>query len=116
MLTRLLSTVVALAFLLFGATIAMEAMGLIFRPAPADPQLRIEAVVAKIEASLDPRNVPSEAEAEGLWPPPEEHARKPKQAAGVHSGEPPLSAVAVGRAWTVVVETEPEMSHRGPGG
>jgi hypothetical protein len=114
MLTRLLLSVVALAFLLGGATVAMEAMGLIFQVGPADPERRLEAIVARIEAGLEPWDVPNEAE--GLWPPPEEPAGKPKRAVGVHDGEPP-PAVAVSDGWTVrvVADTEPEMSDRGPG-
>jgi hypothetical protein len=113
MLARLLLTVVALAFLLGGTTIAMEAVGLIFHDGPADPERRIEAIVAQIEAGFDPRDVPSEAE--GLWPPPEEHAEKPKQAVGVYDAEPPPAVF--GEAWTVsiVADTEPEMPHRHPG-
>jgi hypothetical protein len=37
-------------------------------------------VVAQIDASVDPRDVPSEAEAEGLWPPPEKQAKEPAPA------------------------------------
>ena len=109
MLTRLLSSVVVLAFLLGGATVAMEALGLIFHDGPVDPRQRAEDAIAKIEASLDPRDLPSEAEAQGLWPPPDEQATKATQAVGDHDGEPP-SAVAVGSALTVhvVAQTEPE--------
>jgi phosphatidylglycerol---prolipoprotein diacylglyceryl transferase len=109
MLTRLLSSVFVLAFLLGGATVALEALGLIFHDGPVDPGQRAEDAIAKIEASLDPRDLPSEAEAQGLWPPPDEQPTKAKQAVGDHDGEPP-SAVAVGSALTVrvVTETEPE--------
>jgi hypothetical protein len=107
MLKGLMSTAVALAFLLGGGVVAMEAMGLIFQDGSADPERHIDAVVAHIEASLDPRDVPSEAEAEGLWPP-EDGEKKPKLATGLDDAEPP-SAV-VGSAWTVrvVVETGPQ--------
>jgi hypothetical protein len=117
MLKRLLSTVVMLAFLLCGATIAMEAMGLIFQAGPADPERRIEAVVAQIEASLGP-NVPSEAD--GLWPAPEAQAATDETpvvsqpAADLPDQEKP-AAVAVSSAWTVVAEresvAEPETSN-----
>ena len=95
----------------------MEAMGLIFQADAADPEQRIEAVVAAIEASLDPMDVPREAEADGLWPAPEDRVEK-------HADKPPVipqpvvdlpdeekaSAIAVSSAWTalVVAEREPE--------
>jgi hypothetical protein len=113
MLKRLLSIVVALALLLCGGAIAMEAMGLIFQADSADPDQRIEAVVAAIEASIDPRDVPSEAEADGLWPPPEgrgeKHAEKHGPAVDLPDEEKP-SAIAVSGAWTalVVAESGPE--------
>jgi hypothetical protein len=69
MLKKLLSTVVTLAVVFCGATIAMEALGLIFLPGRPDPEDRTEAVIAHIEATLDAVDVPSEAD--GLWPPPE---------------------------------------------
>ena len=119
MLKRLLSIVVALALLLCGGAIAMEAMGLIFLADSADPEQRIEAVVAAIEANLDPRDVPSEAEADGLWPPPEDrvekHAEKhiekhrppvaPQPAVDLPDEEKP-SAIAVSGAWTALVVAE----------
>jgi hypothetical protein len=105
MLKTLLSATVALAFLVCGATIAMEALGLIFRSAPTDAERRVEAVIAQIETGLDPRDVPSESEAEGLWPPPEERAEKPKRGVSVHDRESP-SAVDLGNAWMVRVVAE----------
>jgi hypothetical protein len=126
MLRWLVSIVFACAFLLSGAVIAMEAMGLIFLAAADDPEQRIEAVVAQIEASVDPRDVPSEAEAEGLWPPPETHAKeqatgepaKAEQAYGDKAAlipvdlteAGPASATAVGGVGTarVAAETESE--------
>jgi hypothetical protein len=119
MLKRLLSITAALALLFCGGAIAMEAMGLIFQVDSGDPERSIEAVVAKIEASLDPMDVPREAEAEGLWPPPEDrvekHAEKqdapviPQPVVDLPDEEKP-SAIAVSGAWTalVVAESEPE--------
>jgi hypothetical protein len=68
MLRRLLSTIVALALLSCAATIAMEALGLLFLTGPADPRHRLEAFIAQLEASLGPEDVPSEAGVEQLWP------------------------------------------------
>jgi hypothetical protein len=121
MLNWLVSIVFACTFLLGGAFIAMEAMGLMFLAAPDDPEHRLEAVVAQIEASVDPRDVPNEGEAEGLWPPlPEKHAKE-EQAKGdkaaalipadlTDAGPPPApTVVAAGTARVVVAETEPEI-------
>ncbi|HEX5998456.1 MAG TPA: hypothetical protein VFZ16_03500 [Hyphomicrobiaceae bacterium] len=71
MLTKLLTTIVTVAFVVCGATVGLEALGLIFNVGSADPEQRIEAAVAKIEANLDPMNVPREPEVEALWPPSE---------------------------------------------
>lgn len=111
-LKRLTSTVVALAFIVGAAAVAMEAMGLIFQTGSADPGQRLDAVVAHIEASVDPRDVPSEAEDQGLWPP--EHDKRPKQtvgqkqAADLPGGEATASTVAAGGAWVMRVVTEPD--------
>jgi hypothetical protein len=121
MLKRLLSTVATFAFLLGGATVAMEALGLIFHVGPADPRQRAEAAIARIEANADPMDVPREPEAERLWPLPEEPPAEPKPApkaaalvpppdAGLLDGEKPTAVVAVSAEWTVriVAETEVE--------
>jgi hypothetical protein len=122
MLRWLVSVVFACAFLLGGAVITMEAMGLIFLAASDDPEQRMEAVVAQIDASVDPRDVPTEAEAEGLWPPPEKQAEEPapESAKGdkatlipadlAGAGPPAATAVAAaGTAPVVAAETEAEL-------
>jgi hypothetical protein len=126
MLRRLLSAVAALAFLLGGATVAMEALGLIFRVGPAEPGQRVEAAIARIEANANPMHVPREAEVEWLWPPPEEPLAEPKAGPkktpdtplrtaalvpppdeGLPGGDKPPGIAAVRAAWAprVVVET-----------
>lgn len=119
MLKWLVSIVFASAFLLGGAVIALEAMGLIFLAAPDDPERGIHAVVAQIEASVDPRDLPSEGEAEGLWPPPAEKQVKEEAKENVKEDRAallpvdvtdagPPTAAAVVEAWKVRVLAEAE--------
>jgi hypothetical protein len=123
MLKRLLSTVVALALLFCGATIAMEALGLLFRTGTADPESRIEPFLDQIEATLDPMNVPREADAERLWPPTEpvqlvegekgKAAEVPQRALSLVAEDKPM-AVAVESGWEpqIVAETQPEVERK----
>ena len=80
MLKRLLSTGVALAVVLGGGVIAMEAMGLLRSSPAVSGQRRIDAIVAYIDATFDTRDLPSEAEADGLSPPSAEHAEQDAKA------------------------------------
>lgn len=102
MLKRLLSTIVMLAFLVSGATVAMEAMGLLFNVGTADPQRRAEAFMAQIEANADPMNVPREPGAERLWPLPaaSETAQpvEPAVAAEDHAGDGEAAAIPAATA------------------
>jgi hypothetical protein len=60
MLKRSLAAVVALGLLFFGATVSLEALGLLFRTAVPDLQQRVEAFVARLEADLSPVDLPEE--------------------------------------------------------
>ena len=60
MLRRSLAAVVALGLLFFGATVSLEALGLLFRAAVPDLQQRVEAFVARLEADLSPVDLPDE--------------------------------------------------------
>ena len=60
MLRRSLAAVIALGLLLFGATVSLEALGLLFHAAVPDLQQRVEAFVARLEADLSPVDLPEE--------------------------------------------------------
>lgn len=60
MLRRPLAAAVALALLFFGAMISLEAIGVLFHTAVPDPQQRIDAFVARLEAELSPVDLPTE--------------------------------------------------------
>jgi hypothetical protein len=121
MLERLLSTGIALAIAIGGGAVAMEAMGLL-RTDPAVPgQRRIDAIVAYIEATFDPRDLPSEAEAEELSPASGDYAKldakeqlkeqlKEPKGDNIAVSSPPIGdrqdatlVKAVSDAWTVRV-------------
>src|SRR6476661_8876200 len=52
MLRRSLAAVIALGLLLFGATVSLEALGLLFHAAVPDLQQRVEAFVARLAAEV----------------------------------------------------------------
>jgi hypothetical protein len=60
MLKRSLAAVIALGLLLFGATVSLEALGLLFHAAVPDLQQRVDAFVARLEADLSPVDLPEE--------------------------------------------------------
>ena len=68
MLRRPLAAAVALALLFFGAMISLEAIGVLFHTAVPDPQQRIDAFVARLEA-VDVEGLPSSLAAQvfGEW-------------------------------------------------
>jgi hypothetical protein len=60
MLERPLAAAVSLVLLFCGATVSLEAMGLLFQTGVPDPQQRIEAFVARLVADLSPVDLPTE--------------------------------------------------------
>jgi hypothetical protein len=125
MLERLLSTGIALAIAIGGGAVAMEAMGLLRTDPAVSGQRRIDAIVAYIEATFDPRDLPSEAEAEALSPASGDYAsldakeqpKEPKED-NIAVSAPPVGdrqdvtlVKAVSDAWAVRVgiATEPKI-------
>jgi hypothetical protein len=60
MLTRPAAAAVILVLLFCGATVGLEAVGLLFHAGVPDPQQRIEAFVSRLEADLSPVDLPTE--------------------------------------------------------
>ena len=60
MLGKPLAAAVTLALLFCGATVSLEAVGLLFHVGVPDPQQRVEAFVARLEADLSPVDLPTE--------------------------------------------------------
>jgi hypothetical protein len=60
MLGKPLAAAIALVLLLCGATVSLEALGLLFHRGALDFQQRIEAFVARLEADLSPVDLPTE--------------------------------------------------------
>ena len=60
MLTRPMVAVIMVALLFCGATVGLEAIGLLFHAGKPDPQQRIESYVARLEADLSPVDLPTE--------------------------------------------------------
>jgi hypothetical protein len=60
MLRRSLAAVIALGLLFFGATVSLEALGLLFHAAVPDLQQRVDAFVTRLEAELSPVDLPEE--------------------------------------------------------
>jgi hypothetical protein len=60
MLRRPLAIAVTLGLLFCGATVILEAVGLLFHTGVPDPQQRVEAFVAGLEADLSPVDLPTE--------------------------------------------------------
>jgi hypothetical protein len=60
MVKRLLATTVVLGFLGFGATVTLEAVGVLFHVGVADPEQRAEAFLARLEADLNSPDLPTE--------------------------------------------------------
>ncbi len=60
MLTRPMVAVIMVALLFCGATVGLEAVGLLFHASMPDPQQRIESYVARLEADLSPVDLPTE--------------------------------------------------------
>jgi hypothetical protein len=60
MLGKALAAAITLALLFCGATIGLESVGLLFRAGVPDPQQRVDAFVARLEADLSPVDLPTE--------------------------------------------------------
>jgi hypothetical protein len=60
MLKTLLTGIVTLGILGCGATVGLEAVGLLFQPGALDPEQRTEAFVARLEAEISPVDLPTE--------------------------------------------------------
>jgi hypothetical protein len=60
MLTRPMVAVIMVALLFCGATVGLEAVGLLFHASIPDPQQRIDSYVARLEADLSPVDLPTE--------------------------------------------------------
>jgi hypothetical protein len=60
MLKRPMAAAVTLTLLFWGAMVSLEAVGLLFRAGVPDPQQRIDAFVARLEAELSPADLPTE--------------------------------------------------------
>jgi hypothetical protein len=60
MLGKPLAAAIALALLFCGATVSLESVGLLFHAGVPDPQQRVEAFVARLEADLSPVDLPTE--------------------------------------------------------
>ena len=60
MLRKPAAAAVILALLFCGATVSLEAVGLLFHAGVPDPQQRIEAFVSRLEADLSPVDLPTE--------------------------------------------------------
>ncbi len=60
MLKMPLAAAVTLGLLFCGATVGLEAVGLLFHAGDPDPQQRVEAFVARLEADLSPVDLPTE--------------------------------------------------------
>jgi hypothetical protein len=100
MRTRPLTTVITLGVLVCGATVGLEAMGVLFQP--SDPEQRTEAFLARLESDFDsmvspsrPVDLPSESEQEPPWQQPDRavaaeaaRAAGPQQAEDPRAGEP----------------------------
>jgi hypothetical protein len=60
MLGKPLAAAIAVALLFCGATVSLEALGLLFHRGALDPQQRVEAFVARLEADLSSVDLPTE--------------------------------------------------------
>jgi hypothetical protein len=60
MLRKAMAAAVTLGLLACGATVGLEAVGLLFHVSVPDPQQRIDAFVARLEADLSPVDLPTE--------------------------------------------------------
>jgi hypothetical protein len=60
MLGKPLAAAITLALLFCGATVGLESVGLLFHTGVPDPQQRVEAFVARLEADLSPVDLPTE--------------------------------------------------------
>jgi len=60
MLRKSIAAAIALGVIACGATVGLEAVGLLFHASLPDPQQRIDAFVARLEADLSPVDLPTE--------------------------------------------------------
>jgi hypothetical protein len=102
MLRRWLAGGLTLGLLFCGATVSLEALGVLFHAGAPDPQQRIDAFVARLEADLSPVDLPTEP-VEGVHA----LAQEPPAHAGlVSSADPAQEGGGVGKASEVADRAE----------
>lgn len=111
MLRMPLAAAVTLGLLFCGATVGLEAVGLLFHAGDPDPQQRVEAFVARLEADLSPVDLPTE---------PVELPREAALDLPVHdepalAAEPVLDEVGTGKAAEAPERIEPDVAPNGRG-
>ena len=65
MLKRSLTAIVTLGLAVFSVTVSLEAVGVLFHAGVPDPQQRVDAFVARLEAELGPMELPR---SRSTWP------------------------------------------------
>lgn len=111
MLRMPLAAAVTLGLLFCGATVGLEAVGLLFHAGDSDPQQRVEAFVARLEAGLSSVDLPTE---------PVELPREAALDLPVHdelalTAEPALDGEGTGKAVEAPERIEPDVEPDGRG-
>ncbi len=94
MLKRLLATTVALGFLGCGATVVLEAVGVLFHVGVADPEQRADAFLARLEADLNTPDLPTEPVEIGSLAEQERPGQETERVAAVEAAEEERHKVA----------------------
>ena len=94
MLKRLLATTVALGLLGCGATVVLEAVGVLFHVGVAGPEQRADAFLARLEADLNTPDLPTEPVEIASLAEQERQGQEPDRAAEVEATEDERHKVA----------------------